>query len=100
MIRALSATAILFSCQPAAALDTETCAAMSEAAGNVMLARQGGLPIGEALSFVWSIEDPASRELGIAIVEAAYAEPAFGTDEYQNRAANEFAASVYTMCRG
>lgn len=99
MIRALAATALLVSCQPAVAMDSETCAAISQAAGSVMLARQQGMPIIEALEIANGSEDALSREIGIAMVEDAYASPAYGTDEYQQRAANEFATTVYTLCR-
>ena len=83
---------------PAIAMPPETCAAMSEASHNIMLARQRGASVTELLN-VLKGEDQAARSLFIAIIDAAFEAPQMSHPDNQKASAVEFAAEVYTMCR-
>ena len=91
-------TAAMAFASPAIAMPPETCAAMSEASHNIMLARQRGASVTELLN-VLEGEDQDARSLFIAIIDAAFEAPQMSHPDNQKASAVEFAAKVYTMCR-
>lgn len=94
----LATIAALAFAPQANAMPPETCAAMSEASHNIMLARQHGASVTELLN-VLKGEDQAARSLFIAIIDAAFEAPQMSHPDNQKASAVEFAAKVYTMCR-
>lgn len=101
MHRALPLIAALAFASPAAAAPgtLSDCTALSQAAHTAMQTRQTGVTMHEVAGALSSSLDGTDLALALAIFEAAYAEPLFSTEEYKVQAANEFASSVYLMCR-
>lgn len=76
----------------------EFCAAWSVMAEGAMRARQNGVPVTVALS------DADAKSLGHAdawriMVRDAYAQPAWHSEELQQRAVTDFGAMAYVACQ-
>lgn len=77
----------------------ETCTSMSETAQVAMQVRQTGLPIYTVMNQLAGSLDGTDLQLAILIMEAAYEEPLYSSEEYKTRAANEFASDLFRACR-
>ena len=75
------------------------CTSLSEAAQSAMLVRQIGLPIHSVINQMAGSLDGTDLQLAILMMEAAYEEPLYSSEEYKVQAANEFASDLFRACR-
>jgi len=95
------ALAFLALASPAAAQDTDMIDTCSHAAGlaeTIMVGRQSGVPVSDALQNVLPLIPDESRGLMQRIILAAYEHPRFSTEKYQQREITEFQNSVFLSC--
>ena len=96
---AFAALALLAAPAAAEPGSIETCTSMSETAQVAMQVRQSGLPIYSVMNQLAGSLDGTDLQFAILMMEAAYEEPLYSSDEYKVRAANEFASDVFRLCR-
>ena len=70
----------------------ERCMIAGEFATAIMRARQSGTPIADL------IEIADGDDIIIALILFAYGQPRYGSQEYQQRAAEEFTSEVVVAC--
>lgn len=92
----LSAGILLASCNPVYA-DT-LCSGQAELAEAVMKARQNGMSIVKSMKFADSVEDTGLRNAIKAIIEMAYSEQRYNSDEYKQKVITEFQNKIYLLC--
>ena len=96
---AFAALALLATPAAAEPGSIETCTSLSEAGQSAMMVRQSGLPIHSVMNQLAGSLDGTDLQLAILMMEAAYEEPLYSSDEFKVRAANEFASDVFRLCR-
>lgn len=78
----------------------ETCKAIDLFAMTVMTNRQNGVPMSSMYSVVAKIEAPESvKNLMKIIIDEAYKQPRFETEEYQNKAITDFRDTMFLSCQ-
>ena len=88
----------LFSCQPAHAEDSVLCEAQAKLARSIMLVRQQGAPMHEAMQRNAKIKNEFARTVHGILVKLAYEEPLYSSKEFKERSANEFATTIFKAC--
>ena len=97
MLKPIISSIFLLFAQPLYAETTETspierCMVAGELATSIMSARQSGTPIANL------IEIADGQEGVIALILIAYGQPRYGSQEHQQRAAEEFGSEVVVAC--
>jgi D-lyxose ketol-isomerase len=90
----------LFSCQPAHAqiTDMDMCQAQARLAKTIMSVRQQGSPMHEVMQRNADIKNEFARTVHGILVKLAYEEPLYGSKEFKDRSANEFATTIFKAC--
>jgi hypothetical protein len=76
----------------------DMCANAGEAAKAVMRARQNNTDMSTVMAIVEKQEDEAVKKVTRQIVMMAYSQPAYETDEMQQKAIAEFSNTVQLAC--
>ena len=75
------------------------CENMYEYAETIMKARQNGIPMTKMRDIVKSTNDKPMIALGNSLIEWAYSEPKYHSEEMQKYATNKFAEIMYYGCK-
>lgn len=87
----------LLTCEKAVASDNALCESMSNLAGAIMEGRQAGRDMAEMMK-AGSSNDPAIVKLRESFIVAAFEEPRYSSEEYQQKATADFKNSVFLQC--
>lgn len=77
----------------------ELCTVISQSAGQAMILRQSGIPMHEVITRLSDTLSGDNLGAAVALVEAAYEEPHYGTPAYQARAVSDFSDLAFRICR-
>lgn len=80
----------------AMAASPEFCAQASETAEVIMRNRQTGVSVIDMMKIANSSE--STKKMLTGLINEAFAEPAYSTPEYQQKAIREFGSQQYLMC--
>ena len=89
---------------PATANADSMCPSLEKLATSVMEARQANVPLGKAMDIVRGLPlgsgtgTEAARASARAVVEMAYEQPRYDSEEYKHNAVVDFANKVSLMC--
>ena len=86
----------LLGATPAAANQSEFCAALGETAEGIMTVRQNGVPMSKLMELI--PEDTVITEVVREITLLAFEQPLMHSDEYKLSLAREFGSSVEVLC--
>lgn len=100
MIKALLITGAMLLTSVSCSYAGEGCNSISEMANIFMQLRQGDYALRDALNIVeqTAVDDERAREIAKAIVIEAWSVPAYGTEEYRQKAIREFTDKVLLTC--
>lgn len=77
----------------------EQCESMYEYAEIIMNARQNGLPMTKMKELVKNTNDKQMIKIGKSLIEWAYSEPKYQSEELQKYSTNKFAEEAYYACK-
>ena len=95
----LAATLAVASLSANATKTDEYCNLIYGYAETIMNARQNGLPMPKMRELVKNINDKKLISIGDSLVDWAYSEPKYHSDEMQKYATNKFAERAYYGCK-
>lgn len=75
------------------------CESMYEYAEIIMNARQNGLPMKKMRELVKKTDDKSMIKIGNSLIEWAYSEPKYNSEELQKYSTNKFAEEAYYGCK-
>ena len=90
--------ATIVGCNPAHAEDSVLCESQAKLARSIMLVRQQGAPMHEAMQRNAKIKNEFARTVHGILVKLAYEEPLYSSNEFKERSANEFATTIFKAC--
>ena len=96
----LAATLTVASLSANASDKDEYCSLMYGYAETIMNARQNGLPMPKMRQIVKNTNDEALISIGDSLIDWAYSEPKYHSEELQKYATNKFAEEAYYACKG
>ena len=96
----LAATLTVASLSANAAKQDEYCSSMYDLAETIMNARQNGLPMPKMRELVKNTGDKSMIKIGNSLIEWAYSEPKYHSEEMQKHSTNKFAEEAYYACKG
>jgi hypothetical protein len=96
MIKAFWITAMLMAA-PAAAQDNP-CAMMGMMAKEIMAIRQMGGNMSDLMGPLMALDQGPERDIAIAMVKDAYAQPRYIMPDFQRQAINDFRNGVEALC--
>lgn len=103
MIKLLSAAflfVISFMAHSATDTNEEYCKDLYQLAENIMFFRQDGASVIKQMELVESMKPTKDfKRLMEMMIEKAYKEPKFGSEEYKAEAITEFANDIYIRCK-
>lgn len=78
----------------------EKCESIYEYAEIIMNARQNGLPMTKMRELVKNTGDKSMIKIGNSLIDWAYSEPKYHSEELQKHSTNKFAEEAYYACKG
>lgn len=96
MLKAIWITALLMA-TPMSAQDNP-CATMGEMGEKIMAIRQMGGNMSDLMGPLMALEQGPERDIAIAMVKDAYAQPRYSTPDFQRQAINDFRNGVEALC--
>lgn len=82
---------------PLAAQDNP-CAMLGEMGGKIMSIRQMGGNMSDLMGPLMALDKGPERDIAIAMVKDAYAQPRYSTSDFQRQAINDFRNGVESLC--
>ena len=95
----LAATLTVASLSANAAKQDEYCNLIYGYAETIMNARQNGLPMPKMRQIVKNTNDDALISIGDSLIDWAYSEPKYHSEEMQKYSTNKFAERAYYGCK-
>jgi len=92
LILAFALTATVASAQE------DPCGTMGEMAEKIMAIRQMGGNMSDLMGPMLALEDGPERDIAIAMVKDAYAQPRYNLPDFQQQAINDFRNGVEALC--
>ena len=96
----LAATLTVASLSANASDKDEYCNLIYGYAETIMNARQNGMPMPKMRELVKNINDKKLISIGNSLIEWAYSEPKYHSEEMQKHSTNKFAEEAYYACKG
>ena len=100
MIKILTALTLTLTinCTEATAQPSELCRPVANAAWSMMIMRQGGMTLHDAMASGEKMEGQNERDLWAAMTNAAWKRPVYSTQNEKYEAAFEFSEEIFNEC--
>lgn len=75
----------------------ELCTSMASLGETIMSSRQVGMPMDRLMGHSYN-DDGTPNGISLALIELAYGQPRYSSEEYQRKAAQDFRNDVFQTC--